>query len=227
MSDETSVTASVTPAETTPETGTSTTQAASMPSVTPDTKASDDSVTSIEDAKRRIAELEKLAANKSDEASRHYKNLAKYQEAEKKQQEAALSEVERATKRANDAEAKILSYQKQLVSTKVQMAAQNKGIIDPELAAMALEKTLEYDDSGMPTNLDKALDALIKSKPYLAPSKVAATEETKPTAQTAPTHTTPAIPAQNPGRSSYAPASDATKSQPITLGQFYAEHGSH
>lgn len=121
-------------------------------------------------------------------------------EAEEAKQQAALSEVDKANKGRADAEARIQQYQKQLVVARVESAAQKKNIIDPEMAALALQDKLEFGDDGMPTNLDKALDELVKNKPYLV--KAADAQPASP-AQT----NTPALPAMNPpsGRS-YIPS---------------------
>jgi hypothetical protein len=129
------------------------------------------------------------------------KRLKAYEEAEEAAKTAALSEVEKANKRATEAEQKIQQYQKQLVTAQVKLAAQAKGIIDPDIAALAIADKLEYGDDGMPTNTDKALDDLIKNKPYLA-AKPAEVPPGSPaqTAQPAGTPTTPTIPAMNPGR---------------------------
>ena len=114
---------------------------------------------SLEEAKKLRSEAQSLR-----------KRMKAYEDAEKAAQEAALSEAEKSAKRAQEAEARIKQYQDQLVTAQVKLAAQEKGIIDPELAALAVQKTLELDDDGMPTNLDEALDALIKNKPYLVPA---------------------------------------------------------
>lgn len=160
----------------------------------------------LEEALKRIADLERKQQTSEGELTRHRQNagkLAKYEKEEQERQQAALSDVEKANKRATDAEAKIQQYRAQLVTAQVKFAAQSKGIIDPDLAALAIQADLELDDDGMPTNLEKALEKLIKNKPYL----VAAKTET-PTASTSPAQTavpaqvaTPAIPAANPGRS--------------------------
>src|SRR5690242_15523095 len=150
----------------------------------------------------RIAELEKHAANKEDEAKRHGKKLKAYEEAEEQQKLAAMSELEKASKRAADAEqqhqqaqATIKQYQQQLATAYVKLAAQAKGIIDPEMAALAIQSGLEYGEDGMPTNIDKALDDLVKNKPYLKKPEPAETPAPTPPAQTAPTaQRTPAIP---------------------------------
>lgn len=164
--------------------------------------------TTLEEALARIAELERHSTNKEEQATRHgkelsaaQKKLAEYEAKERQAQEAALSEVEREKKRAAEAEAKIQEYQKQLIAAQVKFAAQSKGIIDPDLAALAVEKSLEFGDDGMPSNLDKALDELIKAKPFLVTKPA---EQTTTPATTASHTNPPATPAMNPGRTNIA-----------------------
>jgi hypothetical protein len=160
--------------------------------------------TTLEEALARIAELEKHANNKSEEAARHGKNLtaaekelAAYKEKERLAHEATLSEIDKAQKRATDLEAQIQQYKQELINAQVRLAAKDKGIIDPDMAALALHDKLEYDDSGMPSNLDKALDDLIKNKPYLVPKA----EEPAPASAAQTANRTPVIPGMNPPRS--------------------------
>lgn len=198
--------ASATPVSGTPATGTPASSGATpqKPGVT------------LEEALARIEELTHLASNKDEEAKRHgskltaaEKQLAVYQEKERLAQEAALSEMEKSNKRATEAEAKIKQYQQELITAQVKLAAKDMGIIDPDIAALAIQKTLEYGDDGMPSNLDAALKALVKQKPYLVPVKA---EPATPAAQTAtqPATQTPTIPAMNPGRSSFGATNQPT-----------------
>lgn len=129
------------------------------------------------------------------------KRLKSYEDAEEAAKTAALSEVEKANKRSADLEKKVQEYQKQLIAAQVKIAAQAKGIIDPDLAALAVEKQLEFGEDGMPSNLDKALDELVKAKPYLISKP--AEQQTTP-ATTASTTNPPATPAMNPGRTNIA-----------------------
>ena len=119
-------------------------------------------------------------------------------DAEEAARVAALSELDKSNKRAQDAEAKIKDMQDKLVQAQVKLAAKDKGIIDPDLAALALQSSLEFDEDGMPSNLDKALADLIKNKPYLVPASTA--QAPISSAQTAHVPNAPAIPAMNPGR---------------------------
>ncbi len=163
-----------------------------------------------EDALKRIADLERSLGNAKEENDRHSKRLSAYEKLEKEREAAAqaakdaqLSEIERVKKEHLKAEARIQQLQQENIVEKVINAAHKKGIIDPDLAALAIlqDKSL-LDENGMPTDLDKALDALIKNKPYLVPAPPA--EPATSPAQTAPSpaQQTPAIPAMNPGRSS-------------------------
>jgi hypothetical protein len=158
------------------------------PPITPELLAGDGQESlSLEEAKKLRKEAQALRTR-----------LSGYESAEKLAQEAALSDLDKANKLRVDAETKVALYRKQVVTAKVQMAAQAKGIIDPELAAMAIEGKLEDGDDGMPTNIDKLLDELIKNKPYLLANPGTTTPATP--AQT--NNHTPALPAMNPGRSS-------------------------
>jgi hypothetical protein len=167
----------------------------------------------LEDALARIAELEHAHRNATEERDRHRKKLSSYEEQERKAQEAALSEVEKATKRATEAEQRIKQYQQQLVTAQVKLAAQSKGIIDPDLAALAIAGQLEYGDDGLPTNVDKALDDLLKTKPFLAKAQPTST----PAIPNPPV--VPVIPAMNPGRSQLQQS--GTRTRPPSLSEAF------
>ncbi len=176
---------------------------------------------SIEDALARIAELEHANKNATEERDRHRKKLSTYEDAEKAAQQAALSEVEKVTKRAEEAEQRIKAYQQQLVTAQVKLAAQAKGIIDPDLAALAIAGQLELGEDGMPTNIDKTLDSLIKSKPYLAPKP--AEPPAEPAAPATPAQTAtqtrpPMTPAMNPGRTNITPPGQTSGKHPSKIG---------
>ncbi len=174
---------------------------------TPETKPS----LSLEDAIKRLADAEHSLNNAKEENARHSKKLSAYEKAEKEAEaakkaaeEAQLSEIERIKKQHTEAEQRIKHYQQQLVMAQVKLAAKDKNIVDPDLAALAIQDKLEMDENGMPSNLEKVLDDLIKNKPYLVMKPDApATPPTTP-AQTAPTPNAPAIPAMNHGRSNIA-----------------------
>jgi hypothetical protein len=158
---------------------------------TPEPLAGDGAETPIS-----LEEAKKLRS----ESANMRKRLKAYEDAEKAAQDAALSQVEKANKAAQELQQKYEQEHKQHIKAIVQLAASKKGIIDPDLAALAIEASLEFDEQGMPSNLDKALDELIKNKPYLAAKPA---EQPATPAQTA---RPPAVPAMNPGRQSITPA---------------------
>jgi len=143
---------------------------------------------SPEDYKRMIAELRKENAS-------HRTKLKTFEEAQAAAELAKLGDLEKAQKQAEQAQKQLETYKQELVNAQVKLAAKDKGIIDPDIAALALKDKLEYGDDGMPSNLEKALDDLIKAKPYLLAQAQSA-------AQTASTQRAPTTPANNPGRSS-------------------------
>lgn len=140
-------------------------------------------------------EYERKLAEANREAAANRVALKKYQEAEEAAKLAAMGDVEKANKQLADAQKQIQQFKQELINAQVRLAAKDKGIIDPDIAALALHDKLEFGDDGMPSNLDKALDDLIKSKPYLLANA-------ESPAQTAGLRTPPTTPANNPGRSS-------------------------
>src|SRR5260221_9894677 len=214
----TSAASGVTPnADPQPVTGTN----ASQSGATPQTKPT----LSLEDAIKRLADAEHSLNNAKEENARHSKKLSAYEKAEKEAEaakkaaeEAQLSEIERIKKQHTEAEQRIKHYQQQLVMAQVKLAAKDKNIVDPDLAALAIQDKLELDENGMPTNLDKILDDLIKNKPYLVKVDASAPPATTP-AQTANQRTAPATPAMNPGRSNIASPNTLPQGQTIRLDQ--------
>ena len=182
----------------------------------------------LEEAIKKIADLEHKQFNATEELERHRDFRAKYDKrqaeaeaAKKAADEAQLSEIERVKQQRAEAEQRVKTYQQQLATAQVRMAAQAKGIIDPELAALAIQGSLEYGEDGMPTNVDKALDALLKSKPYLGPQPAEPPATPATSANSAPTTparpAAPALPAMNPGRTQIAPPTTTNPGKPVRL----------
>lgn len=87
--------------------------------------------------------------------------------------DAKLSEQERLTKRAEEAETKLTQTQKQTQDRinryEVQLQASKLGIVDPDAAVKLLDwDRLEYAQDGTPKDVDAALKALLAERPYLA-----------------------------------------------------------
>lgn len=112
------------------------------------------------------------------EAQTLRKRLAEFETAEAKKREAELSEAEKQAKRAAELEAQLAAMQaaqrEQIVRYEVMLRAANRNVVDPEAAVKLIDlSSLEFDEEGKPTNIDKALDALLKHKPYLVKSEAA------------------------------------------------------
>lgn len=126
---------------------------------------------------------------------------------------ANLSELQKTAKERDAFKQRLDAQQKQLVAAEVKIAAQAKGIIDPELASLAILDKLEYGDDGMPTNLDKALDDLVKNKPYLKPAD--------PGPAPSPARSAPPTGANNPGRSNTNAPGTLVPGQTVSLSDMF------
>lgn len=189
MPEETSTGSGATPGASSPAMGTATSGA------TPPAAAS-----TLEEALKRIADLERTAANKTEEAARHGKSLsaaekelASYKEKERLAQEAAMSEVEKANKKAADLETKLQAQQQKLIDAQVRIAAQAKGVHPDALPLVAsyLNGKLDANDTDFEKSLDKALDELLNSVSILR-------------VEQSGTRYAPATGANNPGRANVA-----------------------
>ena len=150
---------------------------------------------STDDRDKIIAELRKENAS-------HRTKLSAFEKEKQEADLAKLGDLEKAQKRADLAETQLTQYRQQLATAHVKLAAQALGIIDPDLAALAIQSDLQFGDDGLPTNVEDLLKTLLKSKPYLAPPKTEPQAMPPTPAQTAqPQHTAPSqLPAMNPGR---------------------------
>jgi len=158
----------------------------------------------LEEALKRIADLEHSQKNAVEEVGRHRKKLSAYEKAEqesnavkKAAEEAQLSEIERTKKQLAELQASHQVYsqrmQEKIVQNDIEKHATKLGIIDPEAAFKLLDMAeLEFSESGEPTNASDLLKKLLKNKPYLGPSVPA-------------NNSAPKIPAMNPGRTSISP----------------------
>lgn len=122
------------------------------------------------------AELERVRlalkqANK--EAGDRRKKLEEIEQNETKRREQELTEVQRAAKRAEEAEASLKKYQERYrtnaIRNAVRLAAQNAGFVDAEDAiALADLSGVDLDENtDRVTGAKEAIDALVKVKPHL------------------------------------------------------------
>ena len=197
----------------TPSDGASATQAPSTPATgnaapgaTPTKPA-----TTLEEALAKIAELERHASNKAEEAARHGKSLsaaekelARYKEAEEAVKAAQMSELEKVQKQAADAQEQLESLAAELYEARVfqevtKLASKFNFLIGSDtLARMLLldEDAIEFED-GKPQNVEKLLEKLAKAEPDLVKPQATQQQQQQMGA--------PNVPAMNPGRSSITP----------------------
>lgn len=139
--------------------------------------------------------LEQAQAIINDLRREATKTRAQLSDFEKKQQEAdeaKLSELEKANKRAADAEARATAQRDRITQQAVEAAALKLGISDPEYAAYKIRSQLKVDGEGTPENADALLQQFLKDNPSFA-----AASSTRPPANSGG--------ATNPSRASTAP----------------------
>lgn len=112
------------------------------------------------DYDRMIAELRK-------ENAAHRTKLKAFEDAQAAADAAKLSDLEKASKRAEAAEASIQTLRQRIAASELKVAAQAAGIIDHDVAAALLSGKVEYDAAGEPTNIGDLVTALKKDKPHL------------------------------------------------------------
>jgi len=83
-------------------------------------------VPSIEDLQKKLAEAEQRAANKADEAARHYKKVEAFEKSEKERAEAALSKEQLAAKRAAESVANATAEAERVKNEAAQKLAANE-----------------------------------------------------------------------------------------------------
>ena len=142
-----------------------------------------------------IEELKHQLKNATEERDRHRKKLSAYEEAEKKAQEAKLSEIELAKKQQAELSEQMESLAAELAESRVrQDVADNASKFNFTIGAKTLANLLLTDfdaiefENGRPTNIEKLLDKLAKAEPDLVKKE----QDQRP----------PSVPAMNPGRSS-------------------------
>lgn len=198
---------------------------------------------SLEEAMKRIAELEHTHGNAKEELERHRKKLSAYEKAEAEraeQQKAAelaqLSEIERVKKEHAEIQAQHEAVIRELQETRIQHSVMREAtalnFIHPEIAARLVDwSELEYDDKGAPTNVQKLLDKLVKSMPELVKASQAPTAQpesnnqpqapTRPNGGLRPAPFAPAVPAMNPGRSNIPAPGVNPPGSPVRLSDVF------
>lgn len=116
------------------------------------------------------ADYDRIIAELRKENATHRTKLKQIEDAQAAADLAKLGDLEKAQKQLAAAEAANAAYKQRVATYAVQLEAQKLGIVDPELAALAIAGQLEFDENGSPKNADKLLKELILAKPYLVAS---------------------------------------------------------
>lgn len=232
MDENTSLDGGVTPNSSTPATGNA--PAGATPTAQP--------TLSLEEAMKRIAELEHTHGNAKEELDRHRKKLTAYEKQEQERAEqqkqaelAQLSEIERVKKEHAEIQAQHEAVIRELQETRIQHSVMREAtalnFIHPEIAARLVDwSELEYDDKGAPTNVQKLLDKLTKSMPELVRAPQAPTQPesnnqpqapTRPNGGLRPAPFAPAVPAMNPGRSNIPAPGVNPPGSPVRLSDVF------
>lgn len=120
----------------------------------------EEALAALERKDRDLADTRKEAANYRTKAKDLDKRIAD-------DEAAKLSDVEKAQKRAEAAEAREKTTRERVGRTELKLAAKDAGIIDADDAIVHLLGKLEYDDDGEPQDVAKLVTDLKASKPHL------------------------------------------------------------
>jgi len=106
------------------------------------------------------------------EAAQYRKKLRDLEKALKAKEEAELSEQERLQKRVVEYEAKLAELererQERTLQYEVKLRAAKLGIVDPDAAWRLVDlAAIEFNEDGIPLNIEDVLKDLLKAKPYL------------------------------------------------------------
>lgn len=186
----------------------------------------------LEEAIKKLADLEHSHGNAREELERHRKKLSAYEKADAEraaakqaEEEAKLSEIERIKKQHADIQAQhnavLLELQETRIQHAVERSAHELHFIHPEIAGRLLDRAeLEFEDNGTPKNAKQLLEKILKAMPELARQETPAQQpaEAQSAALTAPTRPgTPALPAMNPGRTQITPPGTLPSGRPVRL----------
>lgn len=130
-----------------------------------------------------------LIAKLRQEAKEASRRLGEYETRQRQADEATMTEQQKLSRRAAQLEAELEAERADARSRanryEVQLAAGRLGIVDPDAAVKLLDwDAIEYAEDGSPRDVEAALKALLKSKPYLAAQAAApAASPTNPARQ--------------------------------------------
>jgi len=123
------------------------------------------SITDLEQAKSVIEELRKENAKHRKEGGTFKSELEKAQAKLKEIEDANLSESEKLKKQVQELLAKDAESNRRLVDSKILVAASKAGFADPQDAIALIDRSALGENE---KDLEEAIKAVLKSKPYLA-----------------------------------------------------------
>lgn len=149
--------------------------AASQPGSTGTDGAQAGDAMSLEQALAELNKVRRALKDVNAESAGRRKRLEDLEAAEAARQQAQMSEAERATAAARKLNEElaardqhIAKLQEQSIRYEVMLAAQAMQIVDPDAAFALMDRgSLEIGEDGRPKNVETALKALVKTKPYL------------------------------------------------------------
>jgi|GEM_PF-3592255 len=120
-----------------------------------------------------VVVLQKELAKVRREAAENRVKLKAFEDVKAESDKAQLTEQQRTERRAAELEQKLVlaeaKARTKALEAAVAKAATKLGIVDPDAAVKLLDaESLELDDDGEPKNIDVALKALVKERPWLA-----------------------------------------------------------
>ena len=106
------------------------------------------------------------------EAAEYRRKLRELETRVKEEDDKKLSETERMQRKLADLEKEAEQLkrdrQERTVRYETMLAASKLNIVDPDAAFRLMDASaLEFDENGSPTNMEKVLQGLIKTRPYL------------------------------------------------------------
>lgn len=130
---------------------------------------------SLEQALAELEKTRKALKEVNGESAGRRKRLEELEAAEQARQQAAMSDAEKAAVEAKrlqgdlaQRDAALAALREQAVRYEVMLAAQGMGIVDLDAAVLLMDRgSLEFDESGKPTNVEPVLKKLVSAKPYL------------------------------------------------------------
>jgi hypothetical protein len=112
-----------------------------------------------------------LIGNLRNEQGSNRQKLSDLEKEVKAHKDEKLTEAEKLQQKAREAEEKAQSVEAQLKAERtmltIEREARKLSIVDPEMAALAIQSRVEYDKDGKPTNVETLLKDLVKNKPFL------------------------------------------------------------